>query len=152
MSVVTAKDVGVIGLGIIGSRVAGNLARKGFNVYVWNRTARPLPGFVASPHELAEAREHLGVRAGHPARGVTQTVAVGVLAERQQQLTHRPLGAGEIDPCRTGVGTDGGVEAGQRQPPTGPPGGGGGGGGGSGALRLSARLVSPRGTAEMTSP
>jgi 3-hydroxyisobutyrate dehydrogenase-like beta-hydroxyacid dehydrogenase len=48
------KDVGVIGLGIIGSRVAASLRRKNFNVFVWNRTARPVPGFVSSPHEIAE--------------------------------------------------------------------------------------------------
>ncbi len=47
------KDVGVIGLGIIGTRVAANLRRKNFNVFVWNRTARPVPGFVSSPHEIA---------------------------------------------------------------------------------------------------
>ena len=48
------KDVGVIGLGIIGSRVAANLRRKNFNVFVWNRTARAVPAFVASPQEIAE--------------------------------------------------------------------------------------------------
>ena len=51
------KDVGVIGLGIIGSRVAANLRRKDFNVFVWNRTARPVPAFVASPHEIAEVSQ-----------------------------------------------------------------------------------------------
>ena len=50
-------DVGVIGLGIIGSRVAANLRRKNFNVFVWNRTARPVPGFVSSPHEIAEVSQ-----------------------------------------------------------------------------------------------
>lgn len=48
------KDIGVIGLGIIGSRVAANLRRKNFNVFVWSRTARPVPGFVSSPYEIAE--------------------------------------------------------------------------------------------------
>lgn len=54
MSGVKIKDVGVIGLGIIGSRVAANLRRKNFNVFVWSRTTRPVPGFVSSPHEIAE--------------------------------------------------------------------------------------------------
>jgi 3-hydroxyisobutyrate dehydrogenase-like beta-hydroxyacid dehydrogenase len=48
------KNVGVIGLGIIGSRVADNLRRKGFQVFVWNRTPRPVPNFVGAPAEIAE--------------------------------------------------------------------------------------------------
>ncbi len=48
------KNIGVIGLGIIGSRVAAKLSQKNFNVFVWNRTARPVPGFVSSPREIAE--------------------------------------------------------------------------------------------------
>ncbi len=51
------KNVGVIGLGIIGSRVAENLQRANFNVFVWNRTARAVPGFLASPHEVAEVAQ-----------------------------------------------------------------------------------------------
>ncbi len=54
MSGVKIKDVGVIGLGIIGTRVAACLRRKNFNVFVWNRTTRPAPAFVASPKEIAE--------------------------------------------------------------------------------------------------
>jgi len=34
----TAKRVGFLGMGIMGSRMARNLARKGFQVVVWNRT------------------------------------------------------------------------------------------------------------------
>lgn len=52
-----SKNVGVIGLGIIGSRVEENLRRADFNVFVWNRTARAVPGFVASPHEVAEVAQ-----------------------------------------------------------------------------------------------
>ena len=51
------KDVGVIGLGIIGSRVAERLRHANFNVFVWNRTSRPVPGFLASPHEIAEVSQ-----------------------------------------------------------------------------------------------
>jgi 3-hydroxyisobutyrate dehydrogenase-like beta-hydroxyacid dehydrogenase len=46
--------VGVIGLGIIGSRVTENLRKEGFRVFVWNRTPRPVPNFVGAPAELAE--------------------------------------------------------------------------------------------------
>ena len=47
------KKVGVVGLGIIGQRVAENLRRRGFQVFVWNRTPRPFPNFVGSPAEIA---------------------------------------------------------------------------------------------------
>jgi 3-hydroxyisobutyrate dehydrogenase-like beta-hydroxyacid dehydrogenase len=48
------KNVGLIGLGIIGSRVANALRAEGFHVYVWNRTPRAAPNFLASPKQVAE--------------------------------------------------------------------------------------------------
>ena len=54
MSIRTRKNVGVIGLGIIGQRVADNLRQHGFHVFVWNRTPKPVPNFVGSPAEVAE--------------------------------------------------------------------------------------------------
>lgn len=54
MSRKTRKNIGVIGLGIIGSRVREVLRKKGFHVFVWNRTPRPIPNFVGAPAELAE--------------------------------------------------------------------------------------------------
>ncbi len=54
MSLRTRKNVGIIGLGIIGSRVRDVLRRKGYHVFVWNRTPRPTPNFVGAPAELAE--------------------------------------------------------------------------------------------------
>jgi 3-hydroxyisobutyrate dehydrogenase-like beta-hydroxyacid dehydrogenase len=48
------KDVGVIGLGIIGSRVAEHLRRTDHNVFVWSRSSRAVPNFMASPREVAE--------------------------------------------------------------------------------------------------
>lgn len=50
-----SNNVGVLGLGIIGSRVAENVRKAGFQVFVWSRTARPVPNFMASPVEVAEA-------------------------------------------------------------------------------------------------
>jgi len=44
----------VLGLGIIGQRVVDNLRERGFHVFVWNRTPRPVPNFVGSPAEVAE--------------------------------------------------------------------------------------------------
>ena len=54
MSRRSRKNVGLIGLGIIGRRVAENLRKKGFHVFVWNRTPRPVPNFVGSVAEVAE--------------------------------------------------------------------------------------------------
>src|SRR5437588_11743878 len=57
----TRKNVGVIGLGIIGSRVAQNLRRQGFHVFVWNRNPRPVPNFVGAPAELAEMCDYIQI-------------------------------------------------------------------------------------------
>ncbi len=54
MSSRTRKNIGVLGLGIIGQRVVNNLRERGFHVFVWNRTPRPVPNFVGSPAEVAE--------------------------------------------------------------------------------------------------
>ena len=52
---------GVIGLGIIGSRVAACLRRAGHTVWLWNRTVRPEPNFLSSPAEIAEATRHIQI-------------------------------------------------------------------------------------------
>lgn len=54
MSRRTQKNVGIIGLGIIGRRVADCLRRQRFATFVWNRTPRAYPNFVGSPAEVAE--------------------------------------------------------------------------------------------------
>src|SRR6266436_739619 len=53
MSNPTRKSIGVIGLGIIGRGIAAHLRRKGFSVFVWNRSPQPVPNFVGSLGELA---------------------------------------------------------------------------------------------------
>ena len=55
------KIIGVIGLGIIGRGVTANLRQKGFQVFVWNRTPRPVPNFIGSPGELAEVCDCLQI-------------------------------------------------------------------------------------------
>src|SRR5438132_731979 len=55
------KKIGVIGLGIIGHGVTANLRRKGFPVFVWNRTPRPVPNFVGSPAELAALCDYIQI-------------------------------------------------------------------------------------------
>src|SRR5438876_8939 len=53
------KNVGVLGLGIIGRRIADHLRHQGLAVFVWNRTPRPVPNFVGSPAELAQTCDYL---------------------------------------------------------------------------------------------
>ena len=55
------ETIGVIGLGIIGRGVSGNLRKKGFQIFVWNRTPRPVPNFVGSPAELAELCDYIQI-------------------------------------------------------------------------------------------
>jgi 3-hydroxyisobutyrate dehydrogenase-like beta-hydroxyacid dehydrogenase len=61
MSRRTRKNIGLIGLGIIGDRVRDVLRRKGFQVFVWNRTPRTVPNFVGAPAELAEMCDFIQV-------------------------------------------------------------------------------------------
>lgn len=57
----TRKNVGVIGLGIIGSRVVAALRASGFNVFVWNRTPRTVPNFLGSAAGVAELCETIQI-------------------------------------------------------------------------------------------
>ncbi|MCB1205518.1 MAG: NAD(P)-dependent oxidoreductase [Verrucomicrobiae bacterium] len=64
MEAETREPVGVIGQGIIGSRVAECLRGAGHKVYVWNRTPKPLPDFLASPGEVAALADIIQIFVG----------------------------------------------------------------------------------------
>jgi 3-hydroxyisobutyrate dehydrogenase len=68
----TGERVGFIGLGIMGSRMAANLRRAGFELVVWNRTAETARRW-ASEHgaEVASSPAEVGARCG---RVVTMVV------------------------------------------------------------------------------
>jgi 3-hydroxyisobutyrate dehydrogenase-like beta-hydroxyacid dehydrogenase len=51
------KNVGIIGLGIIGASAAAGLRAAGFHCFVWNRTAKAVPNFLGSPGEVAASCE-----------------------------------------------------------------------------------------------
>src|SRR2546423_4519730 len=57
----TRKNVGVLGLGIIGQRVVDNLRERGFHVFVWNRTLRPVTNCGGSTAEVAELCDYIQV-------------------------------------------------------------------------------------------
>ena len=48
-----SNSVGIIGLGIIGSRIAKTLQQKDWQVSVWNRTSGKDPNALESPAEVA---------------------------------------------------------------------------------------------------
>src|SRR6266516_6191524 len=54
-------NIGIVGLGIIGRAIAAHLRRKGFSVFVWNRSPQPVPNFVGSPGELAELCNYIQI-------------------------------------------------------------------------------------------
>jgi 3-hydroxyisobutyrate dehydrogenase-like beta-hydroxyacid dehydrogenase len=58
--------VGILGLGIIGSRIAKNLREAGLPVVVWNRTPKPEPNFLGTPAEVAEASDVLQLFVADP--------------------------------------------------------------------------------------
>ena len=60
----TGRRAGVLGLGIIGSRVAGRLQSAGFPLAVWNRTARDfagLPALASDPAAVAREADILQI-------------------------------------------------------------------------------------------
>ena len=89
MSGTRKTTVGVIGLGIIGSRVAAALRRGGFPVVVWNRSPSPEPGFLASAREVAESADliQLFVRDGAALLEVIRAM-VPALGESHLVMSH----------------------------------------------------------------
>ena len=57
----TEQNVGVIGLGIVGVRVAKCLREAGRRTYVWNRTPKAVPNALGSPADVARQAEVLQV-------------------------------------------------------------------------------------------
>ncbi len=57
----TKPTAGVIGLGIIGSRVVSVLRKNGYQVWLYNRSPRPEPNFLSSPAEVAEAARYIQI-------------------------------------------------------------------------------------------
>lgn len=89
--------VGILGLGIIGSRVADSLRNANAHVYVWSRSPRPEPNFLSSPAEVAALAEVIQIF-------VTNGEALlGVLAALEPKLTkkHVIINSSTVDPPST---------------------------------------------------
>jgi 3-hydroxyisobutyrate dehydrogenase-like beta-hydroxyacid dehydrogenase len=89
-------SVGVIGLGIIGSRIAAALRRSGHPVVVWNRSPRAEPNFLSSAREVAESADvlQLFVRDGVALLEVIQAMAPA-LGESHIVMNHATVGPAE---------------------------------------------------------
>lgn len=74
------NKVGVIGLGIIGNRVAKNLREANCHVYVWNRSPKTEPNFLGSPREIADAVDviQIFVRNGQDLVEVVEKMKEGI--------------------------------------------------------------------------
>jgi 3-hydroxyisobutyrate dehydrogenase-like beta-hydroxyacid dehydrogenase len=84
-----------IGLGIMGSRMAANLRRAGFELTVWNRTREKANAFVA---------EHGGTVAATPAQAAASSDIVLTMVVDGAQVEHVLLGPdGVVEGARPGV-------------------------------------------------
>ena len=91
----TRGKVGVIGLGIIGTRVAANLRSAGHQVYVWSRTPRAAPNFLGSVVEVADLCDAIQLFVSDDAAlaEITRTVAAA-LRPRHVVLCHATVSPG----------------------------------------------------------
>ncbi len=90
-------SVGVIGMGIIGSRVAAALRRAGHLVVVWSRSPRPEPNFVASALEVVESADviQLFVRDGAALLEVIRAI------EKRLTSSHVVMNHATVSPAET---------------------------------------------------
>lgn len=88
------ETVGVIGQGIIGSRVAALLRNTDRHVYVWNRTPRPIPNFVGSPAEVAQLADIIQI---FVADGAALKQVIAALKDKLEKR-HIVLCNGTCDP------------------------------------------------------
>lgn len=89
-----AQKVGVIGQGIIGSRVAERLRQSGRDVYVWSRTPKPLPNFLGSPAEVAAIADVIQIFVGD-SEALRQVLAA---IHDRLESRHVVLANGTFDP------------------------------------------------------
>ena len=73
-------DIGLVGLGVMGSNLALNMAEKGYTVAVWNRTAERTDAFIANAGSLAE---RLVINANTVARVYATLEQAGILETKR---------------------------------------------------------------------
>ena len=97
-------NIGIVGLGIIGRAIAGHLRRKGFSVFVWNRSPRPVPNFVGSPQELAGLCNYIQIFVSDD-DALLQTVEQlgGKLTQRHVVFAHSTVAPGSMRAAASSV-------------------------------------------------
>ena len=88
------EKVGVIGQGIIGSRVAEVLRNSNRHVYVWSRTPRPISNFVGSPGEVAQLADIIQIFVSD---GVALKEVINAMKDRLEKR-HIVISNGTSDP------------------------------------------------------
>ncbi len=94
-------DIGLIGLGTMGSNLALNIAEKGHRIAVWNRTGSRTPEFVAEAGPLAERIVPCAtlkdlMAAIRPPRPVILMVPAGPPVDEQLAVLAELAGPGDI--------------------------------------------------------
>jgi 3-hydroxyisobutyrate dehydrogenase-like beta-hydroxyacid dehydrogenase len=89
------ERIGVIGQGIIGSRVADQLREANRQVYVWNRTPKPIPNFLASPGEVVQLSDIVQIFVND---GVALLEVIDAIKD-QLEKRHVVLANGTFDPA-----------------------------------------------------
>lgn len=84
-------SVGLIGLGIIGKRVAASLRAHGLNVYVWSTSPHSEPNFLGSPAEVAEVCDLIQLFVPDAA-ALLQIIEAMKLEPRHLVLCHATVG------------------------------------------------------------
>mgnify|MGYP005846615323 CR=1 FL=1 len=89
--------VGIVGLGIIGSRVAAKLRESGFQVWVWSRSPRPEPNFLPSASEVAESAKIIQIFVSDgTALHETVNAMAPVLTPQHIVLNHATVSPGDV--------------------------------------------------------
>ncbi|MFN3550038.1 MAG: NADP-dependent phosphogluconate dehydrogenase [Mesorhizobium sp.] len=94
-------EIGLIGLGVMGSNLALNIAEHGYRVAVWNRTTEKTKSFAETAGELAdrivpcETLDHL-VAAIRPPRPIILMVQAGAAVDEQIAALRPLLSADDI--------------------------------------------------------
>ena len=88
------EKVGVIGQGIIGSRVAEVLRNTNRHVYVWSRTPRPISNFVGSPGEVVQLADIIQIFVSD---GVALKEVIHAMKDRLEKR-HIVISSGTSDP------------------------------------------------------
>jgi 6-phosphogluconate dehydrogenase len=95
------SQIGLVGLGTMGSALALNIAEKGFDIAVWNRTSSVTQSFVASAGDLAsrltatESLEELVAAIAEP-RAIILMVPAGQAVDDQIAALQPFLGAHDL--------------------------------------------------------